>query len=220
MKVAILDYGVGNLFGIARAVFHVGAEPLITDNRNEIAGADRIILPGVGAFGDAIKNLKDKGMDGLLRECVLAGKAILGVCLGMQLLMSSSEEFGFHEGLNFIKGKVVRFPDPDLYGFKYKIPHVGWNRLFPWSSRGNAGQWNNTVLSKISEKDFFYFVHSYIVVPENKEDALALTKYGNVEFCSVVRKGNVYGCQFHPELSAEAGLRVCRTFIYEDGEAV
>lgn len=211
MKTAIIDYGLGNVFSIKRALHYIGASPLITDRAEDIISAERIILPGVGAFGDAMKKLRDKGLDKVIVKCASSGKPILGICLGMQLLMTTSEEFGHHPGLNLIGGKVIRFPKPDLYGVKYKIPHVGWNQLF--AAAGHS-VWERTILSKNLEGDFLYFVHSYIVRPDDQGYLLAITRYGGVEFSSVVKKNNIFGCQFHPELSGEPGLKIYKEFIH------
>lgn len=211
MKIAIIDYGLGNVFSIKRALDHIGEDSLITYQREAIINAERIILPGVGAFGDAMKRLKEKKLDKVIAEYAFSGRPILGICLGMQLLMTTSEEFGNHDGLNLISGKVVKFPKPDLYGAKYKIPHVGWNKIFP---KTEYTQWEWTILSKNLEGDFVYFVHSYITVPEDSCHILAVTNYGGTVFCSAVQKGNIFGCQFHPELSGESGLKIYREFIH------
>ncbi len=205
VKVAIVDYGLGNIFSIERAVRHAGGDPLITADRREIEKADRIILPGVGAFGDGINGLKHKGLDKMLADCARSGKMIFGICLGMQLMMTNSEEFGFNEGLDLIPGKVIRFPDPERNNPKYKVPHVGWNVI--------SGDWDGSILSNNAPGEFFYFVHSYRVIPDRPEHVLAMTEYGGHRFCSVVKKENVLGCQFHPELSGESGLKIYREFV-------
>ena len=210
IKIIIVDYGLGNIFSIQRAINHLGADSQITDNHITIKNADRIILPGVGAFGDGMKELRKKKLDKLLVECAQTGKPILGICLGMQLLMESSEEFGCHEGLNIIPGRVVRFPDSVPNGEKYKIPHVGWSRIYPHIS---VQKWKNTILAGNTPGEYHYFVHSYRTVPKNEKNILAVTEYGKTKFCSVVRDKNVFGCQFHPELSGEAGLNIYKEFI-------
>lgn len=213
IRIAVLDYGLGNIFSIQRAVSYLGAESFITDNPREILCADRIILPGVGAFGDGMKALREKGLDRALLECANSGKMILGICLGMQLLMGESEEFGIHKGLNLIPGRVVRFPEPIPNEIPYKIPHVGWNRIFPKSGSSDTAAWAKTVLQANTAGDFFYFIHSYIGIPENENHILAITEYGGTEFCSVIGKGHIFGCQFHPELSGGTGLKIYRTFL-------
>lgn len=219
MKVIIVDYGLGNIFSIQRAIAYLGHKPLISDKAQDILKAERVILPGVGAFGDGMQNLRVKGLDEVLLECAASGKLILGICLGMQLLMSESEEFGLHKGLNLISGRVTRLPKLLEDGTKIKIPHVGWNQIFPKDSKEDTNAWEKTILSENSAGDFFYFIHSYRVIPENREDMLAITEYYQETFCSVVRKRNIFGCQFHPELSGEAGLKIYRQFMHSDKEA-
>lgn len=216
MKIAIVDYGLGNLFSIQRAISYLGMDSMITDNPDEILGADRIILPGVGAFADGMKGLKEKGLDRILHKCAEEGKPILGICLGMQLLMTESEEFGLHLGLDLIPGRVIRFPEPKLQGLQYKIPHVGWSQVFPKKDRSSPKEWEKTVLAKNSPGDYFYFVHSYHVVPDNPENTMAIAEYGGMEFCSMVRDRHIFGCQFHPELSGETGIKIYREFIEGD----
>lgn len=212
MKIVIVDYGLGNIFSIKRAISSLGLASSITDDQRQISEADRIILPGVGAFGDGMKCLREKGLDKTLIECAGSGKMIFGICLGMQLLMTASEELGFHHGLGLIPGKVTRLPEPAAGGPRYKIPHIGWNRVFPKKADG----WGGTILSRIAPGDFFYFAHSYRAVPEDGSRALAVTEYAGIEFCSAIEKDNVSGCQFHPELSGEAGLRIYREFLSEE----
>lgn len=211
LKITIVDYGLGNLFSIQRAISFLGYESLITNDHQDIKESDRIILPGVGAFGDGMRELKDKGLDQTLIECAQLGKMILGICLGMQLLMSHSEEFGSHDGLNIIAGDVKRFPSPKPKGIQYKIPHVGWNQIFPYGNQQSS--WENTSLCSNKAGDFVYFVHSLRVIPENEEHILASTEYGGIEFCSIVKKDNVIGCQFHPELSGKIGLKIYDEFL-------
>jgi imidazole glycerol-phosphate synthase subunit HisH len=213
IKVIIVDYGLGNIFSIQRAIRHVGGDPLITADHREIEKADRIILPGVGAFGDGMKGLKGKGLDKILAGCARSGQMIFGICLGMQLLMTSSEEFGLHQGLDLISGKVIRFPDPAKNGPQYKIPHVGWNGISPAGGKNVRETWAGTILAKSSPDEFFYFVHSYRVIPDESGHVLATTEYGGARYCSVVKQGNVFGCQFHPELSGESGLNLYREFV-------
>ena len=214
MKVAIVDYKLGNVFSIQRIIAHLGAEPLITDNHDEILSADRIILPGVGAFGDGMLELQKKKLDNVLYECCSKGKLLLGVCLGMQLLFSESEEFGLHKGLNLISGRVVRFANPSIGGLAYKIPHVGWNRIYLKKKSSKNNGWTDAILSKNSENDFFYFAHSFYAIPKDRECILSFTEYGSMEFCSMVKKDSIYGCQFHPEISGEAGLKIYRQFLF------
>jgi len=210
IKIVIIDYGLGNIFNIQRAITFLGYDSSITDKSKEIFDADKIILPGVGAFGDGMKSLEEKKLDKVLFECAESKKSIIGICLGMQLLMSESEEFGRHQGLNIISGRVTRFPGANPEGLKNKIPHVGWNQIFPVADND---AWNGTFLKHSGQGDFFYFSHSYVVTSEDKNNILAKTIYGGIEFCSVIKKNNISGCQFHPELSGENGLKILKEFI-------
>ncbi len=173
--------------------------------------ADKLILPGVGAFGDGIANLRKLGLDKVLDAYVREGKELLGICLGMQLFMDSSEEFGYHEGLHLIQGKVVRFPESAQ--LSYTIPHIGWSALELPQKRSTMS-WKGTVLESVSPGAFVYFVHSYVIVPKLAECVVAETSYGPRPFCSVVRYENIQGCQFHPEKSGKIGLGIYRTFVF------
>ncbi len=211
MKIVIIDYGLGNIFSIQRAIKHLGFEAIISHKLDEISSADKLILPGVGAFGDGMASLQKRKMDKLIIDFAQAKKPILGICLGMQLLLSYSEEFGVHGGLGIIPGKVIRFPEPQPKGLQYKIPHVGWNQVFPLEDKKDI--WQKTVLRGVSPGDFVYFVHSFRAIPDNNRFVLAKTEYGGCEFASVIRNENTYGCQFHPELSGNVGLSIYRAFI-------
>jgi len=198
-ETVIIDYGMGNLRSVEKALASVGGKPVISGDPAALKNAARLILPGVGAFGDAMRNLHRDGMDGAIREAVEAGKPLLGLCLGLQLLFTHSEEFGSHEGLNLIPGKVLKFSDPGL-----RVPHVGWNQI--------EGARSNALLDGIQEGSYFYFVHSYFVAPDRPEDALRWTSYGH-RFCSIACKGRVWGAQFHPEKSQDAGKKLLRNFL-------
>ena len=216
--VVIVDYGLGNLFSIARAIKNVGGNAEISSDPEKIIAANRLILPGVGAFGDGIKGLRERNLIEPIKVYAASGKPLLGICLGMQLLMSESEEFGLHKGLNLIEGKVIRFQEPNKKTFK--IPHVGWNKLIPYTNRkpikasDKTKSWRGTVLENINEGTYVYFVHSYFVIPDNPLHITAVTEYGNDLSCSVVSKKNIFGCQFHPELSGEVGLDIYRQFLF------
>ncbi len=198
-RTVIIDYGMGNLRSVEKAVATVGGWPVIAKDPDALRRADRLILPGVGAFGDAMANLRRGGLDRALRDAVDAGKPLLGLCLGLQLLFAESEEFGSHEGLNFIPGRVLRFEEPGL-----RVPHVGWNQIE--ESRPDP------LLQGIPDGSYFYFVHSYYVEPERPEDALCWTSYGR-RFCSIACRNKIWGAQFHPEKSQEAGRRLLRNFL-------
>lgn len=198
-ETVIIDYGMGNLRSVEKAVEAAGGRPIIAGNPDAVRKAAKLILPGVGAFGDAMENLRQGGLDSAIRDAVSAGKPLLGLCLGLQLLFTQSEEFGNHEGLDLIPGKVLRFRDPGL-----RVPHVGWNQI--------EGTRANSLLEGISEGTYFYFVHSYYVEPEKPEDVLRWTTYGR-RFCSIACRGNVWGAQFHPEKSQNAGKKLFRNFL-------
>lgn len=203
---AIIDYGVGNLFSLSSSLKAVGETPVVTGSPEQIKKADRLILPGVGAFGDAMEKLKQDGLDKVIKEEALSGKPLLGICLGMQLLFDKSFEFGEHEGLGLISGSVVpmlgRLPD------KLKIPHIGWNSLeLTGKSR---------IFRFINSGDWVYFVHSYFADGCEKS-VTAVTEYG-IKLTAAAENGNVFGCQFHPEKSGAAGLNILRAFCgLEDG---
>ena len=209
-KVTIVDYGLGNLFSVARVLTSLGAAVEITSDPTIIEKAGRLILPGVGSFGDGMANIRKRGLIEPLLMYAATGKPLLGICLGMQLLMSTGEEFGIHKGLDIIRGTVKRMDIGNVEQLFYKIPHVGWNRIF---SISNAG-WEDAILSSIDEGALVYFVHSNVVMPEDKRESFTETEYGGARFCSAVKKGAIYGFQFHPEMSGETGLAIYNNFIY------
>ncbi|WP_405080776.1 imidazole glycerol phosphate synthase subunit HisH [Paenibacillus chitinolyticus] len=195
--IAIIDYGMGNLHSVSKAVERLGCESTVTSDPDILADSEGLILPGVGAFGDAMEQLRSLGLDRLLREQTAQGKPLLGICLGMQLLFTSSEEYGEHEGLNLLPGQVVRFRGD------YKVPHMGWNRLeFKQASPLLEGL----------EEGHVYFVHSYHVKPERQGDLLAVTDY-HQPVTAVVGRDSVFGMQFHPEKSGELGMRLLQNFV-------
>lgn len=214
-NVVIIDYGMGNLFSVKRVIKHLGGNPIVSDNPEEIVSAERLILPGVGAFGDGMENLKKRALIKPIKEFVKSGKGLLGICLGMQLFMSESEEFGVNEGLNLVEGKVKRLPSAIEDTASYKIPHVGWNSLhFPLvQSEVHKQKWDETILGKVPVESYVYFVHSYKVIPDSYQHVLAETKYGGNSFCSVLQKDNIFACQFHPEVSGKVGLDILKEFI-------
>lgn len=204
-RAAIVDYRLGNLFSVKQACAHAGIEAMITDQPSELAQSDLIILPGVGAFGDAMANLNELGLAEAIKQAAAGGKPVVGICLGMQLMMSQSDEFGRHIGLDLIPGRVVRFEAPRENGRTLKVPQVGWNRIQP-SPDGRP--WEGSPLAGIAPGEFMYFVHSFYAAPKDESLVLSLTIYGHMEFCSAVQKENIFACQFHPEKSGPAGLRV------------
>ncbi len=199
MKIGIVDYNMGNLASVKNAFDKIGAYAEIVKESEKIKNYDKLILPGVGAFGDAMEHLKYTGMDEAIKDFVKSGKYMLGVCLGMQLLFERSEEFGAHEGLGLIEGEVVYFDKNRVGG--HKIPHMGWNKLFN----------TNSPLFEGLENPYLYFVHSLHVVCDDKY-AIGKTVYG-YEFVSAVNKENVFGFQPHPEKSHDEGLKILKNFI-------
>lgn len=223
-SVVIIDYGLGNLFSVKRALEYIGAQVEITSNPPKIFNAEHLVLPGVGTFGDGMKGLKEKGLVEPIKEYVKSGKSLLGICLGMQLLMSEGQEFGIYKGLDVIQGRTMHLKSSVKNGNFYKVPHIGWNSLFypkdvsrrdSFANPRRSSPWDNTILESLSEGAFMYFVHSNVIMPENSSYCLAETIYGDNVFCSVVRKGNIYGCQSHPERSGEEGLKIYRKFVFD-----
>lgn len=207
-NVAIVDYGVGNLFSVKHACNSVGIQAGITSHKQEILSADAVILPGVGAFGNAIESLRKLDLIHVLKDVATSSKPFVGICLGMHLLMDESEEFGSHQGLGIIKGSVIRFDNPvDVSEKRLKVPHVGWGRIHRnIDIRGNS--WKSSMLEGLSDGEFMYFVHSFYVKPENSNIVLSNTQYGNIEFCSSLQSRNIFACQFHPERSGLQGLKI------------
>lgn len=197
--IAIIDYGMGNLLSVKKAFEKVGFEARVVQDKEEIKQAEKLVLPGVGAFGDCIENLKRLGLKSSIIDFINSGRPYLGICLGLQILFSESEEFGSKKGLDLIPGKVLRFPSD----MKLKIPHIGWNSI---SIRERA-----PVLEKIADGTYFYFVHSYYVVPEDDAVVSTTTEYG-ITFVSGLWKENIYAFQFHPEKSQASGLRILKAF--------
>ena len=199
--IAIIDYGVGNLFSLKCSFESIGADICVTSDPEVIAKADRIILPGVGAFEDAAKKLRDSGLDKVIKKECANGKPLLGICLGMQLLFERSFEYGEHEGLGLIKGSIR--PIADVIDADLKIPHIGWNAL-------HFGDEKDELFKYLNEGDFVYFVHSYYGA-ECEESVIATTEY-SAELTAAVRNKNVCGVQFHPEKSEKVGLSILRAF--------
>jgi imidazole glycerol-phosphate synthase subunit HisH len=205
--VAIIDYGLGNLHNVRRACEAVGLRAKITVSPEDLLSSAAAILPGVGAFGDAMSTLNSSGLGPALRELAHAGKPLFGICLGFQLLMTESYEFGHHQGLDILPGSVVRFDHPQDEGGPLKVPHVGWNRV--WKAKLKAGgAARETLLDNVADGEYMYFVHSFVVVPAQTDAIISTTHYGDVEFCSSAGRGNVFGCQYHPERSGVEGLKI------------
>ena len=210
-QVAIIDYGMGNLLSIQRACEVTLLKPVITSSKSIILNSDALILPGVGAFGEAMNNLQELDLINPIREFISGGKPFMGICLGMQLLMSASDEFGDHKGLDIIEGCVSRFPKQNN-GEKIKVPHVGWSAISrPLKEREDF--WDDSPLKKIPNNEFMYFTHSYYAVPANAKVITSITEYEGTTFCSSLFWKNIFACQFHPEKSAEKGLEIYKDFI-------
>lgn len=200
--IAVIDYGVGNLFSLCRSLEAIGQEPVVTGDPDLLRKADKLFLPGVGAFADAAEKLRQSGLDVVIKEETAKGKPLMGICLGMQLLFEKSYEFGEYEGLGLIPGRVV--PMDGVIPAELKIPHIGWNALlFPEGER-------HPLLKTVQDGDCVYFVHSFYAT-DCDASVIANTEYG-ATLTAAVAKGNVFGCQFHPEKSGAVGLEILRTF--------
>ncbi len=199
--IAIIDYGVGNLFSLSSSLRYLGLETMVTAKAEDLERADRIILPGVGAFADAIEKLRSTGLVDTIREQAAEGKPLLGICLGMQLLFDKSYEYGEHEGLGLVPGQVVPLAEKLPAGLK--VPHIGWNRL-------QILKKEDPLFKYSGDEDYVYYVHSYYAA-DCEQSTLAVSEYG-IPVTGVVRAGSVLGTQFHPEKSGEAGLRMLRAF--------
>jgi len=197
--IAVINYGLGNLHSVKKALANVGGDALITSDPETILQADKVVLPGVGAFADGMRGLEKHGLSDAVQKVAKMGKPLLGICLGMQLLFEESDEQGIHQGLALLAGKVVQFKEPGI-----KVPQIGWNQV------DLTGE---SLLTKgFKDGEYFYFNHSYYCVPTNAEDIITMTYYGR-RFSSAVGRGNIYGVQFHPEKSQETGLRILKNFV-------
>jgi glutamine amidotransferase len=208
--VTVIDYGMGNLLSVANAFNWCGAEVRVSDRREHIVDADLLVLPGVGAFAKAMEQLRETGLDEAIQEYAKKERPFLGICLGMQMMLAESKEFGQHEGLGLIDGTVEPIPHTDTDGNPHKIPHIGWAEI----SRCEGGDsWEGTLLEQTAQGTPFYFVHSFTAFPESQQNRLADTAYNGRQVSAVIRKGSLYGCQFHPEKSGEKGLELIKTFL-------
>jgi glutamine amidotransferase len=197
--IALIDYGIGNLRSVEKALASVGAEVRLTSEAQVILSAGQVVLPGVGAFGDGMAGLRQRGLEAVIRQIASQGKSLLGICLGMQLLFESSDEMGSHSGLGLLPGRVTRFPETGC-----KVPQTGWNQL-------NILR-DTPLLAGLHSGDYAYFNHSYYCEPAAAQDSLASTEYG-LTYTSVVGRGSLYGVQFHPEKSQSLGLQILRNFV-------
>ena len=208
--ISVIDYGVGNLLSVQRGFDNCGAEVKFISTPAEITTSDKLVLPGVGAFPNAMASLSNLDLVSAIQDFSLSGKPILAICLGMQLLLDQSEEFGKTKGLGIIEGLVTAIPNIDSAGAKQKIPHIGWNELH---TRQSKETWQDSILSGLNSGDATYFVHSYMATPKNQENLLAYTPYGAIDVPAVITKNYITGCQFHPEKSGEVGLSILRNFM-------
>jgi glutamine amidotransferase len=204
-KVCIVDYKLGNLFSVSRALNNIGLNVSLSSNKDELYEADALVLPGVGAFGDAMENLKALDLIDSIVASVTDGKPFMGICLGLQLLFTESEEFGVSKGLDLVSGRVRRFNETQSNGEIRKVPQISWNQI----KRPPGIVWDSTPLSNIREGEFMYFVHSFHVEP-NESVALTTTNYDGQSYVSSIIKNNIFACQFHPEKSGEEGLKIYR----------
>lgn len=207
--IAIIDYGVGNLFSLKSSLKQLGLEAVVTADADTICKADRLILPGVGAFADAMAKLEATGLVPVMKE-EAERKPLLGICLGMQMLFDESEEFGLHKGLGLIPGRVVKIPSTDVQGRPQKVPHISWNPLNP---AGGRTDFAGTVLAGVTPGEECYFIHSYEAKPADEADRLADTVYGGRAVCAAAAHGSVVGCQFHPEKSGKVGLKIIEEYM-------
>lgn len=208
IPVTVLDYGIGNQLNVLRALEHCGASVRVVQQAS--AGdveADRLVLPGVGAFGDGMAELRARGFDDLVKRFAQTGRPFLGICVGMQVMFDASEEMGEHPGLGLLPGRVRAVPATGADGKPHRIPHIGWRPLVP------SAPWKDTILADVAPLARVYFVHSFAAEPAQEAVRLAHVDYDGVPLCAAVHRDNLYGCQFHPERSAETGLDVLRRFL-------
>jgi imidazole glycerol-phosphate synthase subunit HisH len=209
-KVTIVDYGLGNLLSLKRAFEFHDASVIITKEHKVISNSSRVVLPGVGAFGTAMQFIKDLNIEESLISVAEKGIPFLGICLGMQLLFTESEEFKKTKGLNLMTGKVISIPTNSVNGKRLTLPHIGWNSIVP---SNNLNNWKGTILEDNNFSDEVYFIHSLMAAPQNEEDKIAECIYGGHRIIAAVKKNNISGCQFHPEKSGELGLKILKNFI-------
>lgn len=209
-RIVIVDYDRGNLFSVRQAIARVGGDPVITSDPAIVASAGRLILPGVGAFGDAMARLTARGLDDAVKTFAATGRPLLGICLGMQLLLDESTEFGQHAGLGLIPGRVDRMPAP-VAANREKIPNVGWSRLLPVAG---GTPWTDSIFERVKPGDYAYFVHSYASHPHDARHRLADIAFGGTAVAAALTAGPIVACQFHPEISGEVGLAILDAFVH------
>jgi glutamine amidotransferase len=209
-EITLIDYGVGNLLSVQRGLEHCGAKVVLTSDPETVIAASRVVLPGVGAFANAMQALEERNLVPAIRELAKRGTPLLGICLGMQLLLDESEEFGVTAGLGLIPGRVVPIPTTTVVGDAQKIPHIGWNGLVPAEGRTD---WRASVLTDNAPGEATYFVHSFMSVPADPAHRVADCFYGGHRVAAVIAKDQMTACQFHPEKSGEVGLKILRRFV-------
>lgn len=210
-KLTVIDYGIGNLLNVVRALQHCGAEVEVVEQAAQVQTLpERLVLPGVGAFANGMKELEARGFDDLVKRFEAAERPFLGICVGAQMLFDVGEEFGDHAGLGLIPGRVVPVASRGSDGKPHRIPHIGWSPLQRPIARGS---WRKTILGSVEPGEPMYFVHSFAPEPADESHRLADTQYNGVTICAAVAKGSVYGCQFHPERSGEYGLGILAAFM-------
>jgi glutamine amidotransferase len=211
-EVVVIDYGLGNLLSVQRGLEHCGATVVVTADSRQILAARRVVLPGVGAFGNAMQALEQLGLVATIQELASRETPLLGICLGMQLLLEQSEEFGVTAGLGLIPGRVVPVPSHASSGHVQKVPHIGWSALHPpQDSHG----WETTLLQDIRAGEATYFVHSFMAVPTDPAHRIAECRYGGQVITAAIGRNQITGCQFHPEKSGEVGLKILRRFVQQ-----
>ena len=208
-EIVVIDYGVGNLLSVKRGLEYCGVKAIITSKPEDIINATKIILPGVGAFKNAMQSLESLGLVKVIQEVANRKIDLLGICLGMQLLLDESNEFGLTKGLGLIPGRVVAIPLKNNEGIINKIPHIGWSKLI---NPEENSDWNEGILKTIESGDSFYFIHSYMALTNNNKYTIAHCLYGSEKIPAVIQRNRIIGCQFHPEKSGEVGLKILREF--------
>ena len=206
-KITIIDYGCGNILNLVRAIKFLGYEAETTYDKKRIINSSHVILPGVGAFGNAMKQLEKYNLQNAILEYVKLNKPLFGICLGMQILLTVSYEFGVHKGLNLIEGEVIKISNKK--NKEIKVPHMGWNEIYP---NNDKKEWKNKILKNSLIGKNFYFVHSFACTTKNPDSTIAVCNYFGIPIAAVVSIGNIFGCQFHPEKSADNGLIILKNF--------
>ena len=210
VKVSIVDYGIGNLLSVCRALENIGADPVLAATPSSVEEADRVVLPGVGAIGPAMRTLSDGGLaDAITEVAVERQRPFLGICLGMQMMLDRSSEFGDHAGLGMISGTVERIPDTGDDNTPHRIPHIGWAPL----GVPKHACWSDTILKNCPPGSNVYFVHSYVARPAVHQHCIAVANYDGLALAATIGKDNLWGCQFHPEKSGETGLSILKSFL-------